>query len=189
MKKIFSLNKKTFLWTILIFSVVVFAILAVWTFNLYPVAFANYRPIMAYTYYNSVNVSEKYYGNMINMSDAANIKTLRQAVLQGLIDEVAIDKRLSQDMTSAEVQNKIDSQTKTLISDPNVQKGLSQRSIALSDAEKYFFPIAIKNEILSGQLALENKDLTSWLVGARKDLKVVILLPGVHWVSGEVKFD
>ncbi len=189
MKKIFLLNKVTFLWTILIFSGIVFAVLIIWTFNLYPVAFVNYRPIMAYTYFNSVNVSEKYYGNMINMSDASNIKTLRQAVLQGLIDEVAIDKRLSQDMTSAEVQSKIDSQSKSLINDPNVQKGLSQRSISISDAEKYFFPIAIKNEILTGQLELEGKDLTSWLVGARKDLKVVILLPGVNWISGEVKFD
>ena len=189
MKKIFQLSNKTFLWSVLIFSGIVLAILIIWTFNLYPIAFVNYRPIMAFNYFNSLNISEKYYGNMINMSDASNIKTLKQAVLQGLIDEVAIDKRLSQDLTSSEIQSKIDSQSKSLVSDPNVIKGLNKRGISVSDAEKYFFPIAIKNEILTGQLALENKDLTSWLVGARKDLNVIILLPGAHWVSGEVKFD
>lgn len=189
MKKIFYLNKKTFLWTIIIFVCVVFAGLAIWTFDFYPVAFVNYHPIMAYEYYKSVEVAQKYYGNAINMSDAGNLKTLQQAVLQGLIDEVAIDKRLRRDMSASEVQSKIDSESKTLISDQNVLDGLSQRGISAGEAEKYFFPIAAKNDILTGQLMLENKELISWLVGARKDLKVMILLPRVHWISNEVRFD
>jgi len=182
-------NKKSFLWFLVIFIVLVFIVLLIWTFDFYPIAFVNFRPIMAYSYYKNLEIAKKYYNNSVNLSDINNLKILQQAVLQGLIDEFAIDKRIKQEMTASEEKEKINQQIQRLISDSGVVNGLSQRGISVKEAAKYFLPVAIKNEILSGQLLLEGKNLTSWLVGARKDLKVIILLPNAHWTENGVQFD
>jgi hypothetical protein len=183
-------NRKTFILWLAVVSVITIAILAIITFDFYPIAFVNFRPIMAYRYLKSLDVAKKYYGNIINVSDASAIKILKKAVLEGLIDEVAIDNKLRQKMSSSEIEEKINSQMQEIISDPEIVDGLSKMSISVDEAKKYFLSFNIKNTILSGQLQMEeNKQLIDWIKESRKNLKVIILMKGVHWTKEGVEFD
>jgi hypothetical protein len=181
----FILGKKVFLITLFSCVGVVLIFVAVWTFNLYPVAFVGYHPIMAYNYEKNVEVATKFL-NASNSQDVINVKEL---VFDSLIDQVGIDAALLKSSSSKEIQSEIDSQVSSILSDSKVKQSLLAHSISEGDAIKYLLTIEIKNQMLSDILLKEGKSILTWLVDNRKSSKVIILLPHAHWTGSEVKFD
>jgi hypothetical protein len=160
-------------------------ILVVWTFDFYPVAIVDNQPIMAYFFNKSLDVAYRYFG----ASDLKSQSEIKKAVFEGLIDEVSINTQLLKSMSPQEMEQKINSQMDEILNDTKVQNSLASLSITQQEARNYFLKPAIESQLLNAQLVLEGKNLLSWLLEQRKNLKVLILMPHAHWTGQAVTFD
>lgn len=164
--------------------------LIVFTFGLWPVAFVNGAPIFAFQYQKATDLAFNYFANYSSNDQSKEKlkKGSRAIALEGLIDEILIDKKLKSEMKRGELEEKIENHIKPFLDDQEARRLLSKLiRLPEKDIIRYFLRIQAKNQILDSRLRLEKKDLISWLIEERKKAKVIILVPGIKWTEEGVK--
>jgi hypothetical protein len=183
MKNLFG--KKAFLITLISCVGVFLVLMIIWTFSFYPVAFVNYKPIMAYDYQKSLDVATKF----LNANKPQDINSVKEIVFDSLIDQVGIDAFLKKASSTDEIQKEINTQVNSILEDSQIKQSLEAKSISQNDAAKYLLAPEVKNQLLSNELLSQGKSMLEWIMDNRKASSVFILMPRAHWSGSEVKFD
>ncbi|KKS81282.1 MAG: hypothetical protein UV58_C0024G0006 [Candidatus Wolfebacteria bacterium GW2011_GWC1_43_10] len=185
------LKSKTTIRFIFWVVVVLILILIVFTFGWWPVAFVNGSPVFAFEYRKATDLAYNYFVNYSKSdSDKEDLKEDSKKIsLEGLIDEVFIDRKLQSEMKSSELKNKINQQVSQMLSEEETRQLLLDL-IRLPEKEvrHYFLEVQAKNQILDGRLRLEGKNLINWLIEQRKKAEVIILLSDIEWTGEGIKF-
>mgnify|MGYP001583438709 FL=1 len=163
----------------------------------YPVAFVGWQSISAQNFNDNFNTAVFYYGKVMetyNKNATSSIESInspavkteiKRAVMDKSIENILIlnelEKRLKNSELDQMVKNKIDE----ILKGQDIEKQVATIYALSLNAfkERVLIPEA-RLEILQARLMLENKNFDDWLASAKKQAKVVILVPGLGW-NGE----
>ncbi len=196
MKRFSFLSSRIF-WKRFAYAITGIALLAVLIASLgwYPILFVSRTPVYAFEYKRAYDLSYAYYSYMLQNNQTSGgeqeLRTeLGQAVLDGLIDSILVDKRLEGEMRGSELSAKIAERVNLVWSDPGTKKTLlDMTGSSEHDVRTYFLETEAKNEILDGVLRLEGSNLQSWLQDQHKAAHITILSPGLHWTEEGIRIE
>jgi len=161
----------------------------------YPVVIVNWQPISAKSFNNDFNTAVFYYGKVIetyNKNTTSSINTpevnaeIKRAVLDKSIENILIlnelEKRLKNSELDQMVKNKIDE----ILKGQDIEKQVATiYNLSLNAFKEQILTPEARLEILQARLMLENNlsagGFDEWLINAKKQAKVVILLSGFGW--------
>lgn len=177
----------------LIMALVAFVFILIIGFGIYPLAIADGKIITSRQYYKSYNLAYNYFSyfnNFYGVKDSPEFeKEMKLTVMQGLIDEIIVDKKLAQEFKKSELQQKVNEKVNQMYEGENFKKILSEiTKVSEDDIKNYFIENQAKNDILAGRLDLEGKNVVSWLVEKRKEIKIYLLAPHMKWEKGEIEW-
>jgi len=185
-----SKNKVLIALLLAVLSGIVFLILN----QSYPVVLVNWQSVSAKTFNNDFNTAIFYYtkaAETYDKSQASAINSpqtrieIERAVLEKSVENILIMDELEKSLKNGEidqmVKNKID---EVFIGQDIAKQVATIYNLSLDAFKSQVLTPQARLEILQARFALENKNFDDWLASAKKQAKVVILLPGFAW-NGE----
>ncbi|MFA5099066.1 MAG: hypothetical protein WC461_02520 [Candidatus Paceibacterota bacterium] len=192
------MNKKKI--TILILAAVFVAIISVIYLRFYPIAFVGWQPVIYGDFSKNYNAAVFYYekalltynknnSEIINSSEVRN--EIKRAGLEASVEDIIILNELEKFFSGLEIKNQMDKNISAAIGGKDVEKE-TETLYGLSSGQfvKYFLEPQARREILEARLHLENVlpngNFDQWLIDAKRQVKVMIFLPGFEWKDGTV---
>ncbi len=157
----------------------------------YPIALVNWQSISVYSFNKDFNAAINYYQKIIetyNKDQASIINSLetkqeiKRAILDKLIENNLIQQELNKRFKDKELGQMVANKIEKAMNGSASEKGVEVLyGFSLDEFKEEILAPQAKQEILEGRLFLENKNFTDWLKEAKKQAKVIILLPNLKW--------
>lgn len=160
----------------------------------YPVAYVNGQPISARNFNNDFNIGIHYYQTEAQTYDKAGAaainspevkQEIKKAVLDKSIENILILNELEKRLKNSELGQMVENKIGEILNGQDIAKQVATIYNLTLDAfkERILIPQA-RLEILQARLALENINFDDWLKNAKKQARMIILIPGFSW-NGE----
>lgn len=156
----------------------------------YPILIVNGRIVSAKTFWDSYQASARYYQTLI-IANKEEIEIdpdeLKKAILNQIIENILIDQKAQEELgdeLASLVQNRI-----AKVSEGAELKEAAKAVYGLSFKEfekQILIPVA-KQEILSGRLFLQGKDIEQWLIEAKKESNVRVFSSNFLWDGSKMQ--
>lgn len=162
--------------------------------GLWPIAAVGYEPITYAAFRDNFIMADHYYRSNVKIAgeDEAIVdaretqRELQQATLEGMIEQILIEKELEQRYNKEDLDRLIDNKiggidlgSKEIVRGIELQYGMTPEEFK----ELRLLPTA-KRELLEGSLTLENGTMENWINAKKKEIKVSVFVPALYW-SGE----
>lgn len=164
----------------------------------YPLAVVDYQIIAARDFYANYRASITYYKNALdvyNEKDSAALESdevkieIQKAVLDGLIEDILIDKELKSQIGSVELDKIVGRKIEEAVSGQKIQKAVETLyGLSFEEFKKRVLVPQAKREILEGRLFLQNPpaDLDEFLKELKLKSRILIFLPDFKWDGEKV---
>lgn len=160
----------------------------------YPPALVNWQPISVASFSEDFKTAIYYYQKAVevyNKSDTAVMNSaeikeeIKRAILDKSIENILILKELKKHLSEDELEQMVKDKISGILEGKDIAKQVKTLyDLSLDEFRERILEPEAKMEILEARLLLENKNFNDWLREAKKQAKVVILLPGFEW-NGE----
>jgi hypothetical protein len=149
------------------------------------------HPIWASSFYEIYQSGYAYWSGMLGAKQGNTMTSHVQNTIRGLafesaIDEYLIMRKLTNDIGSAVLGDKILSAQHDAENDPSLQQAIAQAGISSVQDVRYFIRQIAEYNLLDGDVRLENTTASAWLLEARKQAHVVIFMPGYRWTGSGI---
>lgn len=163
----------------------------------WPIAQVGYVPITYGVFRDNFMMADHFYRSTVKMTgedgavvDAREIQLdLQRATMEGLIEQILIDGELKRKYTPDDLARLIDNKVSGVdLGTEEMQKavellyGLTPEQFK----ELVLLPKA-RQELLEGNLTLQNGTFNDWLLAKKKEVGVSIFVPSLYWDGTEVK--
>lgn len=177
---------------VIIVAGIVMGITGIW-----PIARVGYTPITYNAFRDNFMMADHYYrsnvkimGESESVVDAKEIqRELQRATMEGMVEQILIaqelEKKYSKDDLRQLIENKvsgIDLGTDDMKKAIELQYGLTPEEFK----ELRLIPKA-QQELLEGNLTLQNGTFNDWLIAKKKEANVSIFVPALYWDGAAVQ--
>ncbi len=159
----------------------------------YPIAFVDGHPIWAGSFYEAYQSGYAYWADMLRLGGQSSDQmtphiqnTIRGLAFEGAIDEYLIMRKLEKDIGGGTLADKIKNAEQESANDPAFQKSIADLGISDTMGLDYFLRQIAEYNLLDGDVRLENTTAAQWLLNARKQARVIILMPGYWWTGSGI---
>lgn len=163
------------------------------TMGWYPIAFVDGHPIWASSFYEAYRSGYTYWSDMLSLDSQQGNQmtphiqnTIRGLAFEGAIDDYLIMRKLENDIGGGTLAGKIKSAQQASMTDPAFQQSVAELGIADGSSLDYFVRQIAQYDLLDGDVRLENTTAAQWLLNARKQASVIILMPGYRWTGSGI---
>lgn len=163
------------------------------TMGWYPIAFVDGHPIWAGSFYEAYQSGYAYWSDMLRLDSRQGDQmtpyiqnTIRGLAFEGAIDEYLIMRKLQNDIGAGALAEKIKSAEQESLNDPAFQQSVAQLGISDGSSLNYFVRQIAEYNLLDGDVRLENTTAPQWLLHARTQAHVVVLMPGYRWTGSGI---
>ncbi len=157
----------------------------------YPVVSVNWHLVSAKSFNNDFNTAIFYYqkaAETYNKSQATAIDSpqarqeIERAVLDKSVENILIINELEKRLKNSEIDQMVQNKINEVFNGQDIAKQVATiYNLSLNEfKERVLTPEALL-EILQARFALENQNFDDWLKSAKKQAKVIILIPGFGW--------
>ncbi len=164
--------------------------------NLYPIAIVNLRFITAHTMEKDFRAANRYFYNvLLTYGQKTDPNVLEQETSQKEIRRAALEKLIIDILIYKEAQHRIGNTLNTL-TDEMIRKNIDLATISQAAEKLYGLTIEefkseildseARREILQNTMSTQKEDYNAWLKNAKRQAKVIILLPGFKWDGEKV---
>jgi hypothetical protein len=163
----------------------------------WPIAFVDGTPITYGTFKENFMMADHYYRSNLKLAGeddrvvmAKDVqRDLQRVTMEGLVEGILIDHELAKRYASGDLGQLID----------NKVGGIDLSSTDIGKATELLYGLTpggfkglvllpkAKQEILEGNLTLQNGTFDGWLAAKRSEAHVSIFVPALFWDKGEVK--
>ncbi|MFA6495190.1 MAG: hypothetical protein WC246_02585 [Candidatus Paceibacterota bacterium] len=156
------------------------------TMGWYPIALVDGHPIWASAFYEAYQSGYVYWSDLLRTQQGSAVtphiqNTIRGLAFEGTIDEYLMMRKLERDIGSGTLADKIRSAQNDVAGDLAFQKSLSDLGIENGQGMDYFVRQIAQYNLLDGDVRLENTTAAQWLLDARTQARVIVIMPGYRW--------
>lgn len=163
----------------------------------WPIARVGYKAITYATFRDNFMMADHFYRSNVKITgedgtvvDAKEIqRDLQRATMEGLIEQIVIDEELKGKYTPDDLDRLIDNKISGVDLGTEDMKKAVELLYGLTPEqfrELVLLPKA-KQELLEGNLTLQNGTFNDWLIAKKKEAGVSIFVPSLYWDGSEVK--
>ncbi len=157
--------------------------------GLYPVAFVNWRPIMARDFRTMADSAFSFYLRAIDTYKRGSFTDADAAKLYAEIQRATLDKLIEGELLSNELDLRFGGRgvtevDKKLLSIENGKLEAAASALyGLTDEEfkKMVLEPQAKREILAEEFKGKNEDFSVWLLDQKRKADIYVLIPGLVW--------
>jgi len=175
---------------IIFISLVVFGLLAFFLISsgYYPIISINGQMISARTFWKNYQAGSSYYQNIIatyksdiKKEDILTEADLKRSVLTQIIENNLIDQEVHKELGN-DLASLLDNKLNSFKNDANLQEAAqSLYGLPFPDFQKEILIPLAKQEILTGRLFLDGKNLDGWLLSTKKTSDIKIFSRDFFW--------
>lgn len=163
----------------------------------WPIAMVGYAPITYNAFKENFMMADHFYRSNIKMTgedervmEARDIqRDIQRATMEGLVEQILIERELEQRYKKDDLQRLIENKlTGIALDSKDMQKG-TELLYGLTPEqfkELVLIPKA-KQELLEGNLSLQNGSFNNWLTERKKSARVSVFVPSLYWNGEEIQ--
>lgn len=165
--------------------------------GLWPVARVDSSPITYMTFRDNFTMTDHFYRSNIKIVgesdrsvDAKDAqRDLQRVTMEGLIEQILIDRELATRYDSADLEQLIANKIDGIDLTSEVMREAMKLMYGLNaeDFKELVLIPKAKQEILAGNLSLQNGTFADWLTAQKKQARVVMFVPSLQWDGESVQ--
>lgn len=178
-------------------GIVIIVAIAIGVTGRWPVGMVDGTPVTYLAFKDNFLTAERFYRSSLKMAGqdervmmAKEVqRDLQRATMEGLVEGILIDRELEKKYAADDLQRLIDNKVNGVdVSSEEMKKATELLYGLTTDRfrELVLVPKA-KQEILEGNLILQDGTFNDWLTDRKKEASISIFIPALYWDAGEVK--
>ncbi len=156
----------------------------------YPVVLVGGDFLFARDFWNQYRAARTYYEKsraMYGVSSTVPVADMERAVLEAMIEEALVRSGVRHEV-GADVDHLVSARVDSFLSDTDLVRAAD---VAYGVSAREFRAIVLvpqaEREILTGKLFLRGEEFQDWLEEAKRNERVLMLAPGLHWNGSKLE--
>lgn len=163
----------------------------------WPIAMVDRTPVTYNRFRENFMMADHFYRSNLKLAgendqtimSADARRDLQRVTMEGMVEQILIDHELAKKYSASDLTQLIDNKVEGIdLTSGDMAKGTQLLYGLTPDQFKELVLIPkAKQEILEGNLTLQNGTFNDWLTARKGEAHVSIFIPALYWQSGEVK--